>query len=172
MHIPAVKQYPLKTTKFSPDASADKKIIDDEKFSSHACIWCVWCHVTRHCCPFDFSLSVIVIAGKECAHKLRRNGIQILAGGEKRRFCKSNDSLSPTLQWQTLEAAELQPHLIKRSIKCAALALPELVAYLKIICCSGRLCNILPPSSEQSLIIKSEQHLLGSRTQYRSLGES
>lgn len=36
-HVP-VKHYPLKTTKFSPDVSADKKMIDDDKFSSGACV--------------------------------------------------------------------------------------------------------------------------------------
>lgn len=78
-------------------------------------------------------------------------------------FCKSNEASTPVFKWQTLGEAELQPNEIKRSIKCAALASLELVAYLKIICCSERLCNIVPPSSGRSLIIKSEQRLLGSR---------
>lgn len=89
-HAP-VKHYPLKTTKFSPDASADKKMIDDYKFSSRVCVGCVWLwerrfrgQVARHCCLFDFSLSFVVIAGGASGHKLRQNGIQILAGEEKR----------------------------------------------------------------------------------------
>lgn len=50
-----------------------------------------------------------------------------------------------------------------------------LVAYLKIICRSQMLCNnAVPPSSEQSLITKSAQHLLGSgekKTQKGPLGK-